>query len=35
VAAHRGLWRAWQRYMDPANFVFLDETGASTTLVRR
>jgi len=35
VAAHRSLWRTWQRYMDPANFVFLDETGASTNMVRR
>jgi transposase len=25
----------WQRYMDPARFVFLDETGASTDMVRR
>ncbi len=24
----------WQRYMDPARFVFLDETGASTNMVR-
>ena len=35
MAARRDLWRAWQRYMDPANFVFLDETGASTNMVRR
>ncbi len=35
MAAHRSLWRTWQRYMDPANFVFLDETGASTNMVRR
>ena len=35
MAARRGLWQAWQRYMDPANFVFLDETGASTNMVRR
>jgi len=29
VAAHRRRWRVWQRYMDPAAFVFLDETGAA------
>ena len=27
--------RVWQRFMDPARFVFLDETGASTNMVRR
>lgn len=35
VAAHRSLWRTWQRYMDPACFVFFDETGASTNMIRR
>ena len=25
----------WQRYMNPASFVFLDETGAATNMVRR
>jgi len=35
VARHRRRWRVWQRYMDAASFVFLDETGASTTMVRR
>jgi transposase len=35
VARHRRRWRVWQRYMDPARFVFLDETGASTNMVRR
>ena len=25
----------WQRYMDPASFVFLDETGVTTNMVRR
>ncbi len=35
MAAQRRLWRVWQRYMDPARFVFLDETGASTNMVRR
>ena len=34
VAAHRKRWRAWQRYMDPATFVFLDETGATTDMIR-
>lgn len=31
----RKLWRVWQRFMDPASFVFLDETGAATNMVRR
>ena len=35
MAAHRKRWRVWQRYMDPAGFVFLDETGASTNMVLR
>lgn len=35
MAAHRERWRVWQRYMDPASFVFLDETGASTNMIRR
>lgn len=35
MATHRGRWRVWQRFMDPARFVFLDETGASTNMVRR
>ena len=35
VAKERRRWRAWQRYMDPARFVFLDETGTSTNMVRR
>jgi transposase len=35
VAQDRRRWRVWQRYMDPACFVFLDETGASTNMVRR
>ncbi|MFC0387619.1 IS630 family transposase, partial [Muricoccus vinaceus] len=33
--AHRRHWRVWQRYMDPERFVFLDETGAATNMVRR
>jgi len=35
VAEHRRHWRIWQRYMDPERFVFLDETGAATNMVRR
>jgi transposase len=35
VARDRGRWRVWQRHMDPSRFVFLDETGASTKMVRR
>ena len=35
MAEHRQLWRIWQRFMDPASFVFIDETGASTNMVRR
>jgi transposase len=34
VAAHRKRWRVWQHYMDPASFVFLDETGLSTSMIR-
>ncbi len=32
VADHRKRWRVWQRFMDPAAFVFLDETGATTNI---
>ena len=35
MAQHRRLWRTWQRFMDPDCFVFIDETGASTNMVRR
>jgi Phage major capsid protein E/DDE superfamily endonuclease len=28
-------WRVWQRFMDPAWFVFLDETGTATNMARR
>src|SRR6185436_20395648 len=35
VARHRQRWRVWQRYMDADRFVFIDETGASTNMVRR
>ena len=31
----RERWQVWQRFMDPAAFVFLDETGASTNMIRR
>jgi transposase len=34
VARHRRRWRVWQRYMDGACFVFLDETGATTAMTR-
>ena len=35
MAEHRRRWRVWQRYMDPERFVFLDETGAATNMIRR
>ncbi len=35
MARHRNRWRVWQRHTDPARFVFPDETGASTDMVRR
>ena len=35
VAEDRRHWRVWQRYMDPERFVFLDETGAATNMIRR
>ena len=35
VVARRRRWRGWQGYMDPARFVFLDETSAATNMVRR
>lgn len=35
MAAKRRRWRGWQGYMDPARFVFLDETGAATNMARR
>jgi hypothetical protein len=34
-AGQRRLWRAWQRFMDPARFVFIAETGTATNMVRR
>ena len=35
MAEHRRMWRVWQRFMDPDRFVFIDETGAATNMVRR
>ena len=35
MAEHRRMWRVWQRYMDPERFVFIDETGAATNMMRR
>ncbi len=35
VAKARRRWRGFQGFMDPDRFVFLDETGASTNMVRR
>ena len=35
MAAHRRFWRAWQRHMDAERFVFVDETGAATNMIRR
>jgi transposase len=35
VAGKRRLWRTWQRSMDPARFIFLDETGTATNRARR
>jgi len=34
VADRRHRWRVWQRYMDAARFVFLDETGLTTKMTR-
>ena len=33
-AVRRTRWRVWQRFMDSAAFVFLDETGAATNMTR-
>ena len=35
MARHRRRWRVWQRFMDSTSLVFLDESGASTNMVRR
>jgi hypothetical protein len=34
VVRRRRRWRVWQPYMDPARFVFLDETGVTTKMTR-
>ncbi len=34
VAVRRKRWQAWQRFMDCAAFVFIDETGAATNMAR-
>jgi hypothetical protein len=34
VATKRRRWRAWQCFMDPARFVFLDETATTTDMAR-
>ena len=34
MVRRRRRWRVWQRYMDPARFVFLDETGVTTKMTR-
>jgi hypothetical protein len=31
----RRRWRAWQRFMDPERFVFIDETATATNMTRR
>ena len=35
MAAKRRRWRGWQGFMDPARFVFLDETSTATNMARR
>ena len=35
MASKRKRWRTWQRFMDPARFVFLDETSTATNMARR
>ena len=35
MARRRRRWRIWQRYLDPAAFVFLDETSAGTNMISR
>ena len=35
MVEQRRQWQVWQRYMDPTRFVFLDETGAATNMIRR
>ena len=35
MAVKRRRWRGWQGFMDPARFVFLDETSTATNMARR
>ena len=35
MAAARAVWKAEQPLLDPERLVFIDETGASTNMVRR
>jgi transposase len=35
VARHRRRWQVWQRFMESTSFVFLDESGVSTNMIRR
>jgi transposase len=35
VTRKRRRWHAWQAFMDPARFVFLDETATTTDMARR
>lgn len=35
VAMKPRRWRAWQRFMDPQRFVFIDETATATNMTRR
>jgi hypothetical protein len=35
VAGKRRRWRTWQRFVDPARFVFINETSTATNMARR
>ncbi len=35
MAVKRRRWHGWQGFMDPARFVFLDETSTATNMARR
>ena len=35
MSKERRRWRVWQRFMDASRFVFLDETGTTTTMTGR
>jgi hypothetical protein len=35
VVQKRRRWRTWQRFVNPARLVFLDETATATNLTRR